>query len=145
MNVQDKTSLLVSKALDIIFIKYPARTSLGVVIGIAAKFLIDLSSAFIVVPQEILDSSIFGWACLGLLTLHVQTIKSLAKNAPLGDETLETALKLIEMGNFSEEERRQHYRNLVERVSKAVALNAQTKAEVNSIEHGTKSEEVKRE
>ncbi|GGX76878.1 hypothetical protein GJV26_16950 [Massilia dura] len=130
----DKGSLLISRALDIIFVKYPARTSLGVTLGFATKFLVILLSAFVAVPQQILESSILGWGSIGIVLLHIQTIRALARKAPLGDEALETAITLIESGNFSASERRQHYRNLIERVSKTVALNAQTRAELNSID-----------
>lgn len=139
----DKASLLLSRALDIIFVKYPARTSLGVTLGFATKFFLVLMSAFFEIPRAILESSIFGWGSLGIIALHVQTIRALAKKAPLGDEALETALALIETANFSEPERRQHYRNLIERVSQTVALNAQTKAELRSIDAEEEEKEVK--
>lgn len=109
---------IVDRALDIVLSKYPARTGLGVVTGLLLHLLAELfSPALKAVP--FLDISSLGWwqwLAPGLLIMHAPTILSILKQRSIGNDEVDQVLQLIERGNFSESERRQQYRMLINRV-----------------------------
>lgn len=132
----DLFSKLISQGLDVLFAKYPTRTGLGVILGCALSFFTKL---FGPVLQQI-DIADFdatpwwGWITVGLIIMHIPTIFSVFMQKSIGNDTVDQALELIERGDFSKSERRQLYRNLIEKVSVSLALSPNTRREVQQIE-----------
>lgn len=136
MDNLDSASRIANRALDVIFAKYPARTGLGVVVGCTLGFLVRLFAPVLksIEFADFAGAPWWGWIALGILIMHSPTIASLFKQKPIGNDSVDQALDLIERGNFTQTERRQQYRNLIERVSNNVALTHSTKRTVKKIE-----------
>jgi hypothetical protein len=118
MNPLDRSTLYAGRALDIVLIKYPARTGLGVVIGLSLHFLAQcLEPTLRSIPHfAIADLAWWQWLAPGLLIMHLPTIASLFKQNSIGNDQVDQALELIAKGNFTHAERRQQYRLLINRV-----------------------------
>lgn len=132
----DFCTKLISQGLDVLFAKYPTRTGLGVIFGAVLYFFTKLFSPFLE-KIEIVDFNStpwWGWLTVGLIIMHIPTIFSAFKQNSIGNDVVDQALELIERGDFSKAERRQHYRNLIEKVSSSLALSHSTNREVQQIE-----------
>jgi hypothetical protein len=136
MDKVDKWTLVLSRALDIIFVKYPARTGLGVILGCTISFLVRLLEPTLrtITFADFAGAPWWGWLPLGIFLMHLPTVASMFRQRLIGDDSIDQALELIERGDFTRAERRQHYRNLIERVASGVALSKETQREVKSIE-----------
>lgn len=134
----DTWSRTIDRALDVIFAKYPARTGVGVVLGCALSFLVRLfePSLKAFTFADFAGAPWWGWLPIGVVAMHLPTIGSLFRQRSIGNDTIDQSLELIELGNFTQAERRQHYRNLIDRVSNSVALSQTTQSEVKQIEKG---------
>ena len=141
MDPLDTSTRLVNRALDVVFAKYPARTGLGVILGCVLLFFARLFAPILktIAFADFAGTPWWGWITLGILVMHSPTIGQLFRQKPVGDDLIDTALDLIERGNFTQTERRQQYRNLIERVSSNLALNQQAKAKVRQIEQSIES------
>jgi len=141
MDPLDTSTRVVSRALDVVFAKYPARTGLGVIVGCVLLFFARLFSPSLktITFADFAGAPWWGWITLGILIMHSPTIAQLFLQKPVGDDVIDKALDLIERGNFTQSERRQQYRNLIERVSANLALNQQAKAKVRQIEKSIES------
>lgn len=137
----DTVTRFLNRALDVIFTKYPARTSLGVVLGCVLLFLTRLFAPALqtITVVDLSGAPWWGWLFLGVLVMHAPTIVHLFGQKPLGDDVIDKALDLIDRGNFTQAERRQQFRNLIERVSTQVVLNQQAKSKVRAIERNMAS------
>ncbi|MGO4382493.1 hypothetical protein [Pseudoduganella sp. RAF53_2] len=136
MDNVDSGSRILNRALDIIFTKYPARTGLGVILGCTLGFTARLFAPALksIEFADFSGAPWWGWITLGILIMHSPTITSLFKQKAIGNDAIDQALDLIDRGNFTQAERRQQYRNLIERVSSNVALSQTTKRTVKKIE-----------
>jgi len=132
----DMWSSLGIKAIDIIFARYPARTSLGVVLGGVIDFLVQLFAPALhsLKLADFTASPRWGWWLLGILIMHSPTIFSTFRQKQTGDEQIDRALDLIERGNFTKTEQRQQYRKLIERVASNVALKPELQRELKETE-----------
>jgi hypothetical protein len=132
----DMWSSLGIKAIDVIFARYPARTSLGVVLGGVIDFLVQLFSPALhsLKFADFTASPKWGWWLVGILMMHTPTIISSFRQKQTGDEQIDRALDLIERGNFSKTEQRQQYRKLIERVASNVALKPELQRELKETE-----------
>lgn len=141
MNSLDDTTRILNRALDVVFAKYPARTGLGVVLGCALLFLSRLFDPALrtITFANFAGAPWWGWIIVGVLVMHSPTIKQIFRQKPVGDDAIDKALDLIERGNFTKAERRQQYRNLIEKVSANVALTQQAKRKVQEIERNISS------
>ncbi|MEQ1065450.1 hypothetical protein ABLB96_03125 [Acinetobacter sp. XH1741] len=132
----DLYSKFISQGLDVLFAKYPTRTGLGLILGCVLYFIINLFRPFLE-KIEIVDFNAapwWGWLSIGLIIMHIPTIISVFHLNSIGNDTVDQALELIEKGDFSKAERRQHFRNLIEKVSSNIALSQNTNREVQKIE-----------
>src|SRR5688572_17554051 len=85
-------------AIDFLFIKQPARTSLGVIFGAASKYIITILAVWITAFQALLAAkiSIWGYMLLGLAFFHLPTaIRVLAGKHNYLSEDEERALAMI--------------------------------------------------
>lgn len=131
------------RALDIIFAKYPARTGLGIVIGCALYSLTLLFEPALkaVTFAKFKDVPWWSWLPIGILIMHSPTIIALFKQRPVGDDKIDQALDLIERGNFTQAEKRQQYRKLIELVINEIALPEDAQRKINRIERNIVSTE----
>jgi hypothetical protein len=136
MDKVDNWTRVVDRALDTIFAKYPARTGLGVILGCALAFLARLFAPTLLTLKyaDFSGAPWWGWIPIGILIMHSPTIVSLFKKQAIGNDLIDRALDLIERANFTQAEKRQQYRTLIERVANSVALSHETQREVRSIE-----------
>ena len=60
--------------------------------------------------------------------MHARTIASLFRQRSMGTDSIDQALELIERGDCTQTERRQHFRNLIERVAKSAPYHKRLSA-----------------
>ncbi|CAK8724841.1 Holin of 3TMs, for gene-transfer release [Candidatus Electrothrix laxa] len=132
----DMWSSLGTKAIDVIFARYPARTSLGAILGGAIDFLVQLFAPALRSLEfaDFTASPRWGWWLIGILMMHTPTIVSSFRQKQTGDEKIDRALDLIERGDFTKTEKRQQYRKLIERVASNVALKPELQRELKETE-----------
>lgn len=132
----DILTKLLNQALDVLFAKYPTRTGLGVILGGVFWFLTKLFSPLLrdFTAIDINNNSLWGWLFVGMVIMHMPTIISAFRQNSIGNEEIDQALELINRGNFTNIERRQLFRNLIEKVCNKIALSATTRTEVQKIQ-----------
>lgn len=117
-DIKDQISSAISQALNWIFIKYPQRTGLGVVLGVVLKEGINIALQYEKVNIEL---SMLLCVCAGILIMHIPTIFS----KPIKNDEIEAAIyyfkKVQKAGNFSESEKRQQWQTLIELIYKKVS------------------------
>ncbi len=135
-NRGDAATRVLDRALDVVFVKYPARTGLGVVLGGTFAFLARLFEPSLrsIDFADFSNAPTWGWLMLGVLIMHTPTIRALFKQQPIGNDVIDQALDLIERGNCNQAEKRQQYRNLIAQVSATLALNITAQREVSDVE-----------
>lgn len=120
MDNVDLVTKFLNRALDILLLRYPARTGFGVIIGALLFFLTTLFEPLLARNNTVIDfanAPSWGWFTIGIMIMHIPTIISLFKQQSVGDAEIDQALQLVELGNFTPQERRQHYRNLIDRAA----------------------------
>jgi hypothetical protein len=132
----DFLSKVFDRALDIVFVKYPARTGLGVIFGCTLSFFAHLFSPALsqIAFADFVGAPWWGWVPVGIVIMHVPTIASFFRQQPVGNESLDQAIDLIERASFSKEERRQQYRNLLERITSNIVLSQETQRQISALE-----------
>jgi hypothetical protein len=132
----DRISRIINIAVDLLLINYPTRTSLGVVLGIVLDFFFSLFYPLISRNEYLDPERISRWqfAAVGVLIVHLPTIRGFLSKQPDFPEPIENAIKVIEGSNLSKEEKRQQYRLLIEKVLESVVLNKDTDAEMKDIQ-----------
>jgi hypothetical protein len=132
----DSSTRAIAWALSVVFRPYPARTSVGVVLGATLWFLADLFEPSLrsVTYANFAGVPWYGWFAPGLLIMHVPTICSLFRRQPTGDEQLDRLFEMMDRGNFSEAERRRLIRMLIDRVAGSIVLSHQLQNDVHEIE-----------
>jgi hypothetical protein len=134
MSALDHWTPRVDRALDIVLIKYPARTGLGVVIGLCLHLVVDFfQPALRTVPYiDATGLAWWQWLAPGLLIMHLPTIATLFKQKSIGNDEIDQALELIARGNFSPAEKRQQYRLLISRIIERRPLTSDTSAVIRT-------------
>lgn len=143
MDATDAWTKVLDRALDIVFVKYPARTGLGVILGCVFSFLVRLFQPTLasISFADFSGAPWWGWIPIGVIIMHVPTILTLFKQQPIGNDSIDQALDLIERANFTQSERRQQYRNLLDRVASNVALSQDAQREVKALERAATQED----
>lgn len=132
----DQITRFLNRALDILLAKYPARTGLGVVLGLFISFILDLFKPALQ-KLEWIDYSAAPWwggLTLGILAMHAPTIISLFRAKSIGNEEVDKVLALIEAGNFSEEERRTRFREIVVTFANQLSINQSTSNTIKELD-----------
>ena len=113
LDIIDKITSLVERALNMLFIRNPTKTSLGVLLGVILHTIVD---NLIRITKVTLTFPIYFWIALSVFALH---FRSLFTHHAI-DEELETQMHYIEevqkKGHFTEREKRQQWRNYISRV-----------------------------
>lgn len=117
MNI-DNLTLYYRKAINILFLKHPTRTCLGVIFGYCMDCLINLFYPSLERLSFINIGSInlVHLIAIGIFLAHLPTFINFVYKKSYGEESIDQILALIENGNFSDDEKRQQYRNLINKV-----------------------------
>lgn len=111
----DVITLFIKRAIDFLILKYPYRTSLGVVIGLALKGLSTIFADYFInigwINFNLIDMWIF--IVLGLCISHFPNIKREINTMSIHDEKIEEIISLIEKGCITKEEKREYYARLI--------------------------------
>ncbi|MGX9726059.1 MAG: hypothetical protein ACTFAK_01690 [Candidatus Electronema sp. VV] len=138
----DLITRVASQLLDILLMKYPTRTGLGLVLGSIFSFAVQLFAPALrsIKYMDFASSPWWGWLSLGVLVMHTPTVVSAFRQKPIGNDAVDQAMELIERGNFSPTEKRRQYRLLVEKVANAAALKQEFQRELKDIEKSLATE-----
>ena len=117
-HLSDRWTHNAKQAVDMLLLKDPVRTSLGLVLGGTLSFLrILLEPALRDIPfANFVDAPPWGWLALGTLIMHVPTVLHLWKRPSVGSHAMDMFFASIDRAGFSAAERRQLYRRLIERI-----------------------------
>lgn len=98
--------LYTKKVLEFLLLKNPERTSLGALFGV---ILYEVSKYFFAI-------SWYATIATGILSTNMPTYFSYFKRKPSGKEEIDDILQMIENSNLTKAEKRQRYRNLIDKV-----------------------------
>lgn len=132
----DKWSKVIDRVLNILLVRYPERTSIGLILGgVFAAVSVVLRPALSSVEwADFAALPWWGWLPMGVVLCHWRTIGSMFKQTSVGDERADLALRLIAEGNFTPAERRQHHRRLLEKYIDEVSLSRDIKGRLRELE-----------
>jgi hypothetical protein len=121
---QAKSNGVMLKVVNILLLKNPERTVLGVLVGIVFSFLSKLFSPAMreIKSVDLTVAPEIGWLAIGIVLLNLPTIFSNMIRPPKINEQIDSLTKLIEQGNFSDAEKRKMYRDLVGKVLANVTM-----------------------
>jgi hypothetical protein len=138
----DRLTSAISRAFDILLMKYPTRTGLGLVLGSCITVVVQLFEPGLRAINFMNFKAVpwYGWLPIGLFTMHIPTVISTFRQKSIGNDLIDQAIELIERGNFSKAEKRQQYRLLIEKVANAAALKQEFQRELKSIEKSLAAE-----
>lgn len=123
-NKNDRISGFVKKALDVLFIYNPVKTSVGGFMGVSIDVIIDIFKPMI---KEIKSINLIGirpyqWIALTIFLINLPSLKK----KHTYDSSIEDALAYIkeqeEKGIYSEWEIKQMYRNLYKKILNGVKM-----------------------
>lgn len=117
----DKATSFMERALDMLFIRNPSKTGLGVLLGVV---LHTISENAIRIFKITVTLPIYFWIAVGILSLNIRNIV-FAKHTI--DEELEIRMHYIKEaqknGNFTKSEKRQQWRNFIALVNKKASAS----------------------
>lgn len=145
--IEKKVSSIASASLDLLLIKHPARTSLGVVFGLSISFLVAFFKP-VFEKIEFIDATaipIWGWMPIGILLAHLPNFLWNIFNRPVVKEEIDELIHLIDKGDFSKPERRQQYRLLINKALEQVVLNSETQKKILSVKQEVEHSKFKKE
>jgi len=121
---EEKINHVLLKFINILFLKNPERTVLGLLLGVVFSFLSKLFSPFLKTFNtiDINEAPDLGWVALGIVIINLPVIFANMVSRPKINEEIDSVTKLIEQGNFSDIEKRKLYRDLVCKVLAKVTL-----------------------
>ena len=127
----DIYSSKINKAIDILFLSHPIRTSLGVLLGSGLFIMIrilEFSSPII---------NIWEFIILGILILHFRTIMHLIKKSCPFDEEIEKAFEIIKHAKkegLPSWQIKQLYLKVCEKALSNIELKQKMKNEIEEID-----------
>jgi uncharacterized protein YacL len=144
--MKDIWTSFINRTIDLLFIKQPLRTSLGVILGLVLAFLVQLFLPTLKLLEfaNFAGAPLWGWIVVGILFAHLPTFVLLMRTTPVGDEKVSDMVALIEKANFSVSEKRQAYRNLVVKVQENLVLNQRTNRKLREVQQRIENETEKR-
>lgn len=135
----DLTTKVAYQALDVLFLKHPVRTSIGVIFGLSLAMLSALFSPALHRLSYLDVSKVKDWQWIapGILLAHLPTAYSLFFSKPLINESISDACLLIERGNFSTLEKKAKFRELFSKVIEQAALSVSAEKQVKALKSRT--------
>lgn len=136
-NTEEKINRIWLKLVNVLLLKNPERTVLGVLLGVVFSFFSKIFTPLLEKIQyiDISKAPTWGWIPLGIVFMNLPVIVSLIRKKPRINEKVDEVTKIIEEGNFSEVERRRMYRNLVSECVKNVSLHKNFAEEFDRIQN----------
>jgi hypothetical protein len=135
MDKLDYWSRVVVRAIDFLFLNSPLRSCFGVILGGVAYVGLQAAAQIVTGVDSLARVAalpFWYWFFPGLLVTHFRKIISLINKEAVVDESIENAMSVIEMGNFTDSEKRRRYRELVELVFKRIRFTDKTQMEIDS-------------
>jgi hypothetical protein len=122
--------------INILLLKNPERTVLGVLLGVVISFLSRLFSPLLetIKIMDIGKAPSWGWIPLGIVIINLSNIFTSTLTKPRINEEIDNISKLIEDGSFSASEKRQVYRSLINACLKNVTLKKDFTDELNKMQ-----------
>ncbi|MDJ0660657.1 MAG: hypothetical protein QNJ42_14395 [Crocosphaera sp.] len=140
-NFTDIGTRIIRIALKFIFVREPARTSLGVLIGVLLQAIIILLNPLLS-QYNIVDFaslSIFQYIIFGIILVYFPLIISFtfSKKSQINDESVEMLLRTIdrikEDGKLTDEQVQYLYLKVIEKVVEKTQLKQEIQKELNEI------------
>lgn len=131
----EKLSYAVKLATDLLFVKNPIATSMGVFFGVFAHGIVGLLSPFFDIASKIATSSvnIAHYIAGGVFAFNVRSFA----NKDQVPEQIKNGIDFIKQqereGRITKTEAKQKYRVLIEKYIESVTLDTSTAARVASI------------
>lgn len=119
----------ISNIFNYIFIRHPARTSLGILFGcivdlFLALFLPSIKShsgiSNSIFYYNLSDLDTWEFILFFIFVFNIPLIISSFRNKKVGNEEIDRVIDLIERGSFTKDEKRRQYRKLIERMMKNI-------------------------
>ncbi len=134
-NFEEKIGRLVMRIIDVLLLKNPERTVLGVAIGSVLAFCSKLFTPVLKTIEfiDIEKAPIWGWIPIGIIITYFPIILWKFIHKPKVNDDIDELLRLIEQGNFSEAEKRLIYRNLIRQCIANVTLKKGFSTEVENL------------
>ncbi|MDJ0509845.1 MAG: hypothetical protein QNJ64_11400 [Crocosphaera sp.] len=133
---------LIRISLKFIFIREPARTSLGVLMGVLLQAIITLLNPLLSQYNNIVDFaslSIFQYTIFGIILVYLPLIISFifSDKTQINDESVEMLLRTIdrikEDGKLTDEQVQPLYLKVIEKVVEKTQLKQDVQKELNEI------------
>ena len=128
-------SAFVHRALDLLLLRSPYLTSIGVVLGLVIDLLVSILSP-VLASSHLIDLSRvkeWQWIPLGILICHLPTLFGYGA-ARSANQAIDEAIQLIERGHFSVVERRAKYRMLIEAVLQNVRFHPSAATDLEGVQ-----------
>lgn len=121
MNIEsamDKASFWLKRAIDILLLHSPLKTALGILIGYLFGQGVNLFRPTLVQIHTIDINAVpfYTYTILGIVLMHIGTIKRLRNNESVLPEKLQQALDLIDRTVMTPEQKQILYKRVVEAV-----------------------------
>lgn len=121
-------------SIDFLFLKQPARTSIGFIFGVSINILFKMFAAWSSIIQTILDAKIPFWqyGLLGIVFFHIPSMIGLLFNRYNHlSEAEEKALAMIKALNIPDFQKQEMFLRIVEKVLERVELKPELRSEIN--------------
>lgn len=141
-NFSDIGTRLIRISLKFIFVREPARTSIGVLMGVLLQAIITLLNPLLSQYNNIVDFaslSIFQYTIFGIILVYLPLIISFifSDKTQINDESVEMLLRTIdrikEDGKLTDEQVQPLYLKVIEKVVEKTKLKQDVQKELNEI------------
>ncbi len=141
-NFSDIGTRIIRISLNFIFVREPARTSLGVFMGVLLQAIITLLNPLLSQYNNIVDFaslSIFQYTIFGIILVYLPLIISFifSEKTQINDESVEMLLRTIdrikEDGKLTDEQVQPLYLKVIEKVVEKTQLKQDVQKELNEI------------
>lgn len=130
---EDNISRKVLYYVDVLMLKNPERTVLGFLLGLVLSFLSQLLKPALLKIEAISLTNIQPWEYIpvGVIIVHLPYILWSMFRKPFFNDEVDEVIRLVEHSNFSDKEKRNIYRNLVNKCTENLFLELPKKQFLN--------------
>ena len=102
-SIGDKTSFYFNRAVELLFLSQPTRTSMGIILGVILNGLLSLFEPILVDYHFINIQSLKPWHLIafGVLVANIRSFFRAFRKQSIDDENIDKVFQLIQDGNFS--------------------------------------------
>lgn len=142
-NFEERISRLILRLIDVLLLRNPERTVMGVLLGIVFAFLTTLFHPVLIKVElfDITSAPKWGWIPLGILVVHLPMVVWNIVHKPTMNDEVDEIIRLIEKGNFTDSEKRQMYRNLIQQCISSVDLKRNFTETMQSVQQSLRDTE----